>query len=863
MTLAAGSRLGPYEILSPLGAGGMGEVYRARDARLNREVAIKVLPEKLAADAAALARFEREAKAVAALSHPNILGIFDLGKDGETSYAVTELLIGETLRQRLEEGPLPQRKALEYAREIAQGLAAAHEKGIVHRDLKPENLFVTSDGRVKILDFGLAKVEGLRADETQSPTVGAATEPGTVMGTVGYMSPEQVRGKPADPRSDIFSFGAVLYEMLSGERAFRGDSAAETMAAIAQKDPPALAEPSGRFPASVERILRHCLEKRPEDRFDTAHDLAFALETAMGGSSAPRLVAPPGKRRSIWRPAAGVLAVLAALGVSLWIGRRTASPESPKFRQITFHRGYIESARFSPDEQTVFYGSTRRDEPLRIYSARLDSIESTALDLPSATVLGISRTGEMALLLGCVHRGYWIRSGTLARVPIGGGSPREILEHVTDGDISRDGQAFAVVREVGTRQRLEFPIGKVLLETDGWFSHPRISPDGKSLTFFDHPFYGNDAGYVSVARSGGPAQRVMGLSQALNGLAWSRDGKEIWFTGQKGSSSSPGNNDTRYLLWAIRPGGKARLVYGPPMNQRIHDISDKGAVLLTGDDSRGEIGGLLQGDSRDRDLSTWSDEALSALSEDGSTYVGVEQSAPGAGLDPVLYYRRSGDAAPVRLGSGSGLAISPDKRWIVAVLRTAESAKLLLVPAGAGEARPLDLGRVQPRVAIHERASWSADGKSLLFPGFEPGRRPRSWLMEIPGGHPRAITPEGDSRSFLSPDGQSVASIDEKGRILVYRVAGGDPVEVKGALPGEEPIQWEASGRALFLWDRAWPAHIGRLDLSTGERTAWKELTTDPVGAVYGNLLFTRDGKHYVYRIRRVLSELDLAEGLR
>jgi eukaryotic-like serine/threonine-protein kinase len=394
VTLAAGTRLGPYEILSPLGAGGMGEVYRARDTKLGREVAIKVLPEKLAQDAAALARFEREAMAVAALSHPNILGIYDLGRDGAETYAVMELLSGETLRQRLEEGPLPQRKALEYGLQIAQGLAAAHEKGIVHRDLKPENVFLTSEGRVKILDFGLAKVSSAQPEGTQSPTAVAATEPGTVMGTVGYMSPEQVRGKPADPRSDIFSFGSVLYEMLSGQRAFRGDSAAETMAAIAQKDPPELSETSGKFSPAVERILRHCLEKRPEERFDTAHDLAFALETAMGGSSAPRIEeARPKPRRTV--PAVlAALAGLLLLAAGTTAGLLLRRPEKPQFRQLTFHRGYLESARFSPDGQTVVYGSTRRDEPLRVYATRLDSIESRALDLPPATVLGISRSGR-------------------------------------------------------------------------------------------------------------------------------------------------------------------------------------------------------------------------------------------------------------------------------------------------------------------------------------------------------------------------------------------------------------------------------------------------------------------------------------
>ena len=295
MTLsAAGTKLGPYEILSPLGAGGMGEVYRARDAKLGRDVAVKVLPERLAADADSLSRFEREARAVAALSHPNILSIFDFGRDEGLAFAVMELLDGETLRERLSAGALPTRKALEYAAQIARGLAAAHEKGIVHRDLKPENIFITGDGRVKILDFGLAKVAALESDQTKSPTVAAATEPGTVMGTAGYMSPEQVRGKPADQRSDIFSFGSILFEMLTGERAFRGDSAAETMAAIAQKDPPEVSGVEAALAPGLDRIVRHCLEKSPSERFQSARDLAFDLESAAGRSSAS--AGRPGRR---------------------------------------------------------------------------------------------------------------------------------------------------------------------------------------------------------------------------------------------------------------------------------------------------------------------------------------------------------------------------------------------------------------------------------------------------------------------------------------------------------------------------------------------------------------------------------------
>jgi serine/threonine protein kinase len=306
VTLAAGSRLGPYEIIAPLGAGGMGEVYRARDSRLGREVAIKVLPERLAADPESRERFEREARAVASLSHPNILAIHDFGVEAGVAYSVTELLEGETLRGRIGDSPMPARKVLEFARQMARGLAAAHEKGIVHRDLKPENIFVTGDGQVKILDFGLAKIaagEGMPL--TEMLTLQGGTTPGTVMGTMGYMSPEQVRGQPADHRTDLFSFGAIVYEMLSGRRAFRRDTAADTMSAILKEEPPELSGIQAGIAPGLERLVHHCLEKSPAERFQSARDLAFHLE-AISTVTGPGASASPGTglgaRPARWSP---------------------------------------------------------------------------------------------------------------------------------------------------------------------------------------------------------------------------------------------------------------------------------------------------------------------------------------------------------------------------------------------------------------------------------------------------------------------------------------------------------------------------------------------------------------------------------
>src|SRR5277367_1526199 len=352
MALTPGTKLGPYEIQSPVGAGGMGEVYRARDARLNRDVAIKILPASFSTDPERLQRFAQESRAAAALNHPNILSIFDIGEERGAPYVVSELLEGETLRDRLRNGLLTSRKAIDYAQQIASGLAAAHEKGIVHRDLKPENLFITDDGRAKILDFGLAKFTRPEADTSgDAPTQQIATDAGTVMGTVGYMSPEQVRGKPADPRSDIFAFGAILYEMLSGKRAFHGESSVETMSAILKEEPPDLAETNRNVSPALERIVRHCLEKNPAERFQSARDVAFNLEALTDISSSSRggvraIPEEPSTRHWLIPAVAGLL-VLASWAAIYRFAHRTVDVSNPTFHEVTFRNGTIWAARFA------------------------------------------------------------------------------------------------------------------------------------------------------------------------------------------------------------------------------------------------------------------------------------------------------------------------------------------------------------------------------------------------------------------------------------------------------------------------------------------------------------------------------------
>src|SRR5580704_14676139 len=471
MSLSTGERLGPYEIYGLIGKGGMGEVYRGRDTRLDRTVAIKVLPAEFSVQEERLRRFEQEAQVLGALSHPNLLAIYDVGAQDGTHFLVSELLEGESLRQRLLEGALPVRKAMDLGIQIAKGLAAAHENGIVHRDIKPDNIFLTRDGRAKILDFGLAKQSGAEG-KGESATITAVTDPGMVLGTAGYMSPEQVRGKPADARSDIFSFGAILYEMVAGLRAFQGESSIETMNAILKEDPPAI---TGNVPPAIDRVIRRCLEKAPEERFQSARDLSFALEALAAPSSTSTreaAIPAPQTRRSI--PMLAIALAAAALGaIGAFAAFKLRKPTAPVFHQLVFGRGFIETARFTPDGQNVVYGASWSGKPFEIFTTGLDGLESRSLGLGPANVLGIGANGQMAVSLGMHHTLTWMTSGTLAEVSLTGGAPRPVLENICEGDMAPDGKRMAIVRCSGVGETLEFPSGTVLFRTNGYISNVR------------------------------------------------------------------------------------------------------------------------------------------------------------------------------------------------------------------------------------------------------------------------------------------------------------------------------------------------------------------------------------------------------
>jgi hypothetical protein len=426
---------------------------------------------------------------------------------------VCELLVGESLRDKIQDGPISQRRTLEYASQIAEGLAAAHSKGVVHRDLKPENIFITADGRVKVLDFGLAKLATVKAGGSQpaegaTATVAVHTSPGMVLGTAGYMSPEQVRGQDVDARTDIFAFGAILYEMLSGRRAFKGESSIETMNAILKEDPPEFKTDQLKISPGLERIVRRCLEKEPARRFDSARDVGFALEAISGGSTTTSVPAASltADRRHWLTPAVWALVVLAAAVGAYYLGRGHM-PAPVTYRQLTFDPGYTGPARFARDGDTVVYSAAWNGGAKQLYSQRSNGQQATALNI-DADVLGISDSGEMAVILKRHFLASWLQRGTLARMPLEGGAPRPILEDVYEADITRDGKDYAVVRRDRGQHRLEYPIGKVLFETPGWITDARISPDQSYVAFIEHPLLPDDRGDIVLADKEGHIHRL-------------------------------------------------------------------------------------------------------------------------------------------------------------------------------------------------------------------------------------------------------------------------------------------------------------------------------------------------------------------
>jgi Tol biopolymer transport system component len=727
--------------------------------------------------------------------------------------------------------------------------------------LKPENLFVLTDGRVKILDFGLAKLVQPEASGralTEMPTATAGTEPGVVLGTLGYMSPEQVRGQAVDSRSDIFSFGAVLYEMLSGRRAFAGASAADTLSAILMTEPPDLDVTGRDMPPAVDRIVRHCLEKNPGERFQSARDIAFDLEALSSISGVTAAIpTPKAARRPRWGTAAAVLLPIATLAAGLFLGRRLAQSPPPLYRQVTYRHGTLDSARFAPDGQSIVYSAAWGGDPLQVFLKRPENPDAQPLGLPGAKLLAVSRSGEMALALNCrPTRRENLCIGTLARAPLTGGSPREVLENVQQADWTPDGSNLLIVRDVGATSRLEFPPGKVLYESHGHLSYPRFSPDGTRIAFFDHSLPADDRGAVAVIDVSGKRPTVFSNWESVHGLAWSPDGREIWFSA---SSSGP-----MLALHAVALSGKHRLIAQAPGAIRLEDVSRDGRALGARISRESGAFALAPGETRERDLSWLEWSVPRDLSADGKTLLMDEQSAP-VGGNYAVCIRKTDGSPVVRLGEGFAVALSPDGKWALSRL-PAEKQPFTLLPTGAGEARKVAFEGFDD----YRGATFLPDGREILFVS-KKGQDPlRFYRGSIEGGKARPVTPPALGRFALSPDGRRLAAMGPQNMALIFFLEAGPDAPgrpVPGAGVGDPPVQWSADGRSIFM-RRAGSAdkavRIFRVDLETGRWEPWKEIVpAETAGATVSSGVFiTPDGKSYAYGMSRSLSQLYLVEGL-
>jgi hypothetical protein len=829
----------------------MAEVYRARDSRLGRDVALKVVNEALAADPELVRRFEQEAQLAGSLNHPNVVAVYDVGLHEGSAYLVTELLQGESLRSRLSRGRIPLQIALDWAGQMARGLAAAHARGVIHRDVKPDNVFISSDGHVKLLDFGIAKlVEGPRVeghhgilDDTLTPA-GGKTRTGAILGTPAYMSPEQIRGEQVDARTDIFSLGAVLHEMLSGQRPFPGASLVESGHAILHDEPLPLPD---ALPSAVAQVVHRCLEKEPSRRVQSAQDLAFDLDL-LGAPTNKGTGTNTGRRvdrwgRFHWTVALlGVLASLATGTATYFLGRNTRPP-IPSVEQITFRLGRVSAGRFTPEGRVVF-SAAWDGRPLEVFARALGSPETQSLGLHDASLLGVSPDGELAISL----HPFWSPEdgelGTLAVVSGAGGAPREVAERVLFADWSPTNELAAVRLTHGKRQ-LEYPLGTTLFETAGLISQPRVSPSGDTVAFLHHPRSGADELVLVDRRSRARTLCSLSTKEFGSGLAWVPSGEEVWFT-------------THDAIWASPLSGGRRLVYQGMSELSLQDISRSGLVLLNVQDRRREVAFLSPGVGPERRLSLLGYTALDAISDDGRQVL----LTSGSDRANFFTYLRPTDGAPaVRLGPGWGLGFSPDGKWVL-VRPDDYATGLTLFPVGPGAPRALPLVGVKALMA-----RWLWDGKRIALMGLPLGETQfRLFVATLDGGVPAPISPEPLNPIFMevSRDDSLVAARTVDNVLTLYPLNGGTPIPLPELGADTAPIGWTPGGQLWVKSIGAVPARISRYDIH--ERRVVEERIVAP-SDLTGVLSVTwvrisADGRTMAFDYHRLLGNLYLLDGL-
>ena len=864
MRFAAGARLGPFEILAPLGAGGMGEVYRARDTRLDRMVAIKLLSsELLNAPSRRIERFRREARAIARVTHQHICTLHDIGEDGPAIFLVMEYVEGATLAARLEDGPLTLALALRAAIQIADALDHAHRHGVVHADLKPANIMLARDS-VKLLDFGLARLherdDKAPFDATRSERLTAV---GSIIGTVPYMAPEQIEGREVDGRTDIFAFGIVLFEMISGRRPFEGDSRASLMAAIVAAEPPALSSLQPRAPASLERLIHRCLAKDPDDRWQTARDMAAELkwiaESATLSPTSAAVNTPRPRPFALWSAAAGAAvtaAVLSMTAAMLWPKTSVAA-----YLPATFRKGAVSSARFTADGLSIVYSASWEGQPYAAFLGRPANPDARDLQLRDVRIMSISRAGDMAVVFGPQNITHTWGLRTLARIPMAGGSRRDILSGVVDADWIPGTDALAVVRDPGGNRAwtVEFPAGTTVHEARAAWSL-RVSPDGSRVAFFEGPvMFGSSAQAMITVVDRSGRKSTVAREWAGFGLAWAPSGTEIWFT-----ATRPAPGEFAPSLHAVSLSGVERPVYRAADWLVLHDISADGRVLLSRNTIRINLTCQRPGETSERDLSWQLASAAKGISPDGETVIFEDELLSSPSGNPVIFSRSIEGAPAIAMGEGSGATLSPDGKWVLAL----RGEDLVLLPTGVGAAVTLPRGELA-RVG---NGAWLPDSKRIVFTGYTGDNTPRGYLQEIPAGLPRAITPPG----VVLPE--KAAARDESsvlGRVgatwVLFPIEGGDDRPVPVLTPVDVPLQWSHNGRYVYtvasVGDGTQAAvDVFRLEVTTGDRALWKTLMpSDPVGVedLRRTVVITPDAQSYCYSYMRRLGDLFVVDGLK
>jgi serine/threonine protein kinase/Tol biopolymer transport system component len=849
-----GQLLGHYRVLEQIGAGGMGEVYRARDERLGRDVALKLVRPSSTKDADRLRRFEQEARAAAALNHPNIVAIYDIGVHDGMPFIVSELLEGNTLRERLAGSPLSVPEVADYGLQIAHGLMAAHDKHIVHRDLKPENLFITRDHRIKILDFGIAKLihrEGAPSMEGMT----TQTKAGALLGTVAYMSPEQLRGKPVDARSDLFSLGTILYEMLTGRRAFRGETDVDTITAVLRETPPEVTRERANVPKAFEQIVNHCLEKEPEKRFQTVRDLIFSLETLSSAGPATRSVRWIGVPSSFRKVLLGTLVLATMVGCG-WFLHRWSQPavSNPEFQRLTYERGTVYAARFESDGRTVVYEGSWNGRPSQLFSTISTSPQAQVLQTSDAHLLALSRSNELALQLHGRHGAFLdFTGGTLARAPLAGGSPRELLKDVRWADWDPKGE-LAVVHHTLGRSRLEYPIGKVLYESPGWITNIRFAPSGGLIAFIDHPALWDDRGSVRVVDRAAQMRTLSTDWESADGLAWNPSGQEVWFTAAKAGYNR--------RLMAVSLSGVEREVLATPDGLDLEDIAPDGRVLVAAGTPRVGLETLGPSDQEPQDLSWYNWSIVRDISRDGQWVVFEESSEPFEGHYAVAARQVTG-SPPIHLGDGSAGGLSPDGKWALDV-STSDPPRVTLLPLGPGDSRNVPLPGLEH--VQNGPARFMPDGQHIIVNGNEVGHPVRGYLVDLVGGKPRPVTPEGIASLLISTDGRYVTAEGPESSVVLCSVDTGKVQPIPGFEPGDTAAQWSQDNSALYVYRSGEvPARIFHLDIHTGKRTLVRELQSREHAGVISisPIIMSHDGSRLVYSYFQSLSALYVISGLR